>query len=912
MKKLSIFFAALMACTLSFATDFEKVTVAPDDWSGDYLLVYEKPNTDTAFVWKGVDAEAAHDTLRFVNGKIATDANVVTISIAPMEKGYSLLVKGGSNDGKFVGYIGNKNGMNFGAAAILNNIAMDGTNVKITSGSIPSAMRFNNAKSNGNRFRYYKTGQQPVQLYKKVAGAEIPATAIELNQTTLELEQYKYVKLVATLTPAEATTEVVWTSSDEKVATVVNGRVNVLAASGTTTITATAGTVSATCELTAKAASILTCAEAKEKALAVSADNELAAGGQYVIRGYVTNIAYAYADGKGMSVWMADTKDGGKVFEAYSVNPIMESDKKIAVGNFVEVVGDLTKYGTTAETAKGGTITRKYVISATSADETLGAVSGAGIFDENAEVILKATPVKGYKFIGWSNGETVSPLTFKATEDVTITANFQAAANTFAYALKSELNAAGTELAISYTLNNDAKAVRVIIMNGEEIEKTVECAGITKGIHEETIDVTALTKKVKLTWKVEVEDFATAEVAEFGTTYSFYHPSAVDIDLNPESENFGRILCNEAMQVVTTKIGYHSSQFGAGIYAFTPDFEPIKNGDKDGFNGGNTFTNTTAQGKTAYAPRRIRIAKDGRIFATSLNTNGTYLWEINSANLDEWTPVITGTPNDLAELVDAEGNFIAAPNAGFDVRGEGENLQLLMLSSNTKGFDYVAAGYKCAEYNLGTATTWAVAPSKVIFDGKYGVSNTGVQVQYDAEGGVWFSQYRATPKEAEPALKHFNAAGEEDYTDITTVARGGGFRFNHDFTKVVIADNGKKAAIYAVSKDADGKPVLTKEMEVSMTTPGNNLNDFAWDYANNLYVVSNSNEKFVGYALPHAADTKVATPAASKYAFTIDGTGTYVDNTEANATVTEKIIRNGQVLIIRDGKTYNMMGQIVE
>lgn len=487
-----------------------------------------------------------------------------------------------------------------------------------------------------------------------------------------------------------------------------------------------------------------------------------------------------------------------------------------------------------------------------------------------------------------------------------------AALNPFAYGLSSELNAGETNLTVKYALNDDATTVKVVIMNGETAVKTIDCKGIAKGEYTEVIPTEGLPKGVELTWKVEVTGAEVATVTEHKQNYSFYHPSAVDIDLNPESEYFGRILCNEGMQVAKSKAGYQSSNFGAGIFAFTPAFEPIKNGDKPGFNGGNEFVEKDATG-TSYAPRRIRISKDGRIFVTSLGANGTYLWEVNPQSMDEWTPVFSGAKtNEQLELLDADSNFITGPNAGFDVRGEGESLQLLMLSSNIRGFGYAPAGYKCSEYNLGTATTWAKARSRAIFDGIYGIDPTGVQVQYDAEGGVWFTSYRATTTATEPGLVHFTAEGVEDFKQLRDNTRKAGFRFNHDFTKVVIASADKMGTIYTVSKDAEGKPVLTEDMKINMATAGTNLNDFAWDYANNLYVVSNSKEKIVAYALPHTADAVVATPAATKYAFTLDGTGTYVDNTAAEAAVTEKVVRNGQVLIIRDGKTYNMMGQIVE
>ena len=52
-----------------------------------------------------------------------------------------------------------------------------------------------------------------------------------------------------------------------------------------------------------------------------------------------------------------------------------------------------------------------------------------------------------------------------------------------------------------------------------------------------------------------------------------------------------------------------------------------------------------------------------------------------------------------------------------------------------------------------------------------------------------------------------------------------------------------------------------------MAVVGNNLNDFAWDYAGNLYSCGNSGEKIVAWAMPRTADEVVSTPAASKYTF---------------------------------------------
>ena len=168
------------------------------------------------------------------------------------------------------------------------------------------------------------------------------------------------------------------------------------------------------------------------------------------------------------------------------------------------------------------------------------------------------------------------------------------------------------------------------------------------------------------------------------------------------------------------------------------------------------------------------------------------------------------------------------------------------------------------------------------------INYTGDQVAYDAEGGVWFCQHQEAAKENYPSLVHINKNGVEDYKETVNNRMAGGIRFNADFSKVIIAGieegtkNSKKATVYAVSKDANGKPVLTEEAVIDMKTVGNNLNDFAWDYAGNLYACGNSSEKLVAWAMPHSSEDVVATPAASKYAFSIGKYTVTVNTNDVN------------------------------
>ena len=116
------------------------------------------------------------------------------------------------------------------------------------------------------------------------------------------------------------------------------------------------------------AATAMTCAEAREAALSVSANNEEYNNGEEIeCTGYVTSIAYAWKDGS-MSFWMADAANGGNVLEAYKCAVANQEDAPV-VGDKVKVTGKLTKYNTTPEFATGCTCE---ILERAAAPENLG------------------------------------------------------------------------------------------------------------------------------------------------------------------------------------------------------------------------------------------------------------------------------------------------------------------------------------------------------------------------------------------------------------------------------------------------------------------------------------------------------------------------------------------------------------
>lgn len=161
--------------------DFVKVTSAPADWSGEYILVYEQ-NATTGYVWTGVDEVNSYVSKTISNDIIADDQSLITLTIASMSGGYSVKVNGGTNNGKYIYGTSNSNKINFGSNPSLNTLSFESDGIKIVSKT--SVMRYNN-NSGQNRFRYFQSGtytdQQPVQLYKRTYATQTHTIHFEKN-----------------------------------------------------------------------------------------------------------------------------------------------------------------------------------------------------------------------------------------------------------------------------------------------------------------------------------------------------------------------------------------------------------------------------------------------------------------------------------------------------------------------------------------------------------------------------------------------------------------------------------------------------------------------------------------------------------------------------------------------------------
>ena len=172
-KRSTRWFALLLAVAMVFSIlptavfaegktqTYTKVTAAPKDWSGTYLIVSEGDSLIMDGSLSSLDAEGNKVDVTITEGKITGDYAKYAFTIAPMEGGYSVQ----SASGKYISGTSGKNKLNSNASPALNTITFADGKVKIVSNT--TTLQYNNAATNGTRFRYYKSeNQQPISLYK--------------------------------------------------------------------------------------------------------------------------------------------------------------------------------------------------------------------------------------------------------------------------------------------------------------------------------------------------------------------------------------------------------------------------------------------------------------------------------------------------------------------------------------------------------------------------------------------------------------------------------------------------------------------------------------------------------------------------------------------------------------------------
>lgn len=164
-------------------TTYKKVTSTDQVTTGKYLIVYE--NDNIAFDGSRETLDGANNIVdvTITDGEIETDKDIYFTYDATAQT-----LKSASN--KYIGQSSYANGLkqDEDANKYTNSITIDDGNAVITalqSGNDNqfTTLRFNSATGDTNyRFRYYKSGQQDIQLYKEVTGEPVvPELSVALD-----------------------------------------------------------------------------------------------------------------------------------------------------------------------------------------------------------------------------------------------------------------------------------------------------------------------------------------------------------------------------------------------------------------------------------------------------------------------------------------------------------------------------------------------------------------------------------------------------------------------------------------------------------------------------------------------------------------------------------------------------------
>ena len=479
--------------------------------------------------------------------------------------------------------------------------------------------------------------------------------------------------------------------------------------------------------------------------------------------------------------------------------------------------------------------------------------------------------------------------------------------NAFAYDVTVEVDE-DYSVVVNYRLNGIADKVMVQAWNGltliDEAEGT-RFAGIN-GVKLDISESPAGTVSFKVVVTSANGDITEPTLIVDENTvdgyWRFFAPYGLAINKNTDSGNFGQILITESIDGdCSTQTDIQPSSetgggIGIGVYAFTPQMQPIKNANgKYGFQFGLTPDEANYITHTAYNVndfKRLKFSEDGRLFL-GRNGVGNYspIYELNPEDLNaaaspifpnmskyavDKEPSTGGTDFQEYASQTANGTFVAGSCVGFDVYGSGENLKMAIVS-NYYGIDGMyQTSYSVDVYNLGTSTYWDKAPTKNVAplaDNRMWMFGQHMDCHFSNNGaGLLVVNQRNDPSENQISYAYVSdyATATSADKDYSQNSGGSAFAWNKDKTMFAMCCGANNVAVYKAADFAGANTISKTPLYKWGHTTGSRATSIAWDYADNLYICSNGGEKIISFAIPRLdGDLTETTPAPSKYNVTI-------------------------------------------
>ena len=516
------------------------------------------------------------------------------------------------------------------------------------------------------------------------------------------------------------------------------------------------------------------------------------------------------------------------------------------------------------------------------------------------EVVLDYTglDLTKVKQMGWINyynlnGFFVDNVYFSARQDAE--AAPAAGRRINAYGLNVEEGTGG--YVFTYYANIDGTAANLIFYKDDVELGKVALEAPKAGLNSKTLSATEIPQGTGLTWAVEL----TADpVYEFGKVYegSDLKKCHLAIDNSTESDYFGRMY-----------IANRAGSATGGIYVYNQDFTPV-------------IENTLAGQPKWQSMGRPAVGADGTVYIGDWGDGHGGVYVLDPKTLEAGT-FFVGTQASSGLWTNADGVAMGSSTAAVGVYGEGANTVLYAMNEDvpaTQG-EVPLYAHGVNVYQIGQADgtilkTWDKAPTMT-----FALQDNAAQmfVINANEHGAFFSSSRSKGNNAAGArsLQFYNTKGERTYVALPegatadlTGSLGGGCAVSVDLSELAIVDGDGNILVYSVAW-TDDTPALT--FVEKYTTEFAALGSLVFDYAGNLIATGGANynnstaNHMVAYAVPTMENT-VVVPA--KKALTVSGTGeaTSVDTIGSRYEGVQKVMIDGKIFIIRDGKTYNVMG----
>ncbi len=385
--------------------------------------------------------------------------------------------------------------------------------------------------------------------------AEIKVTKIDVTGESTTVTVGNTTTLTATVSPEDAKDKsIIWSSSDEKVATVNESGVVTGVKAGNVTITATAKDGSG----------VFGSIDIEVVPVLVETITISGAPEANVNPGYTATLQATVMPENATDKTVAWTSDNEKVVTVDEAGNL----KALAAGT-----------ATITATAKDGSgvsaqviitvVLKQFTITASAEAPEMGSVSGAGTYDEGTDVTLTATANKGYRFLGWYEGENLvseeASYTFNVDKDCALVARFEEIKVTkIEVSADSETVEAGSAITLTaIVLPDNAKDKTVTWSSSDENVATVDVAtGEVTGVKAGTVTITATandgsgikgTVEITVTPKIiEVSTVTAKPVDGINTEVKINDTLALTAVVLPEDAEDKSVIWKSANETIAT------------------------------------------------------------------------------------------------------------------------------------------------------------------------------------------------------------------------------------------------------------------------------------------------------------------------------------------------------------------------